>query len=212
MLPNLLQKQKIVTSDVWRERRDASASLAESFTRIVQRKNLPWEKDSIARAPYDPAHIPDCNVQATVGHHFIFSEPIPRTNSESGERTRVPPSNQEVIMVANCTVPHRLDIRGTHHVYGDRVSIYDQQDYVEPPQSHMASAAVRPAEASTPRNARSECTRSQWLMMILLLLFLQKQSLAFAVYLFGIGTLLTGLGSKKNTCDNVLTTTSKAPW
>ena len=35
------------------------------------------------------------------------------------------------------------------------------------------------------------------LMMILLLLFLQKQSLAFAVYLFGIGTLLTGLGSKK---------------
>ena len=33
--------------------------------------------------------------------------------------------------------------------------------------------------------------------MILLLLFLQKQSLAFAVYLFGIGTLLTGLGSKK---------------
>ena len=49
-------------------------------------------------------------------------------------------------------------------------------------------------------------------MMIVLLLFLQKQSLAFAVYLFGIGTLLTGLGSKKNTCDNVLTTTSKAPW
>ena len=34
-------------------------------------------------------------------------------------------------------------------------------------------------------------------MMILLLLFLQKQSLAFAVYLFGIGILLTGLGLKK---------------
>jgi hypothetical protein len=34
-------------------------------------------------------------------------------------------------------------------------------------------------------------------MMIILLLFLQKQSLAFAVYLFGIGTLLTGLGLKK---------------
>ena len=27
-----------------------------------------------------------------------------------------------------------------------------------------------------------------------------------------IGTLLTGLGSKKNTCDNVLTMTSKVPW
>jgi hypothetical protein len=33
-------------------------------------------------------------------------------------------------------------------------------------------------------------------MMILLLLFLQKQSLAFAVYLFGIGTLHTGPGLK----------------
>jgi hypothetical protein len=32
------------------------------------------------------------------------------------------------------------------------------------------------------------------LMMIVLLLFLQKQSLAFAVYLFGIGTLHTGPG------------------
>ena len=30
-----------------------------------------------------------------------------------------------------------------------------------------------------------------WEMMILLLLFFQKQSLAFDVYLFGIGTLLT---------------------
>jgi hypothetical protein len=27
-----------------------------------------------------------------------------------------------------------------------------------------------------------------------------------------IGTLLTGLGSKKNTCDNVLTMPSKVPW
>ena len=27
-----------------------------------------------------------------------------------------------------------------------------------------------------------------------------------------IGTLLTGLGSKKKTCDNVLTMTSKVPW
>jgi hypothetical protein len=34
-------------------------------------------------------------------------------------------------------------------------------------------------------------------VMIVLLLFLQKQSLAFAVYLFGIGTLHTGLGLKK---------------
>ena len=37
------------------------------------------------------------------------------------------------------------------------------------------------------------------LVMIVLLLFLQKQSLAFAVYLFGIGTLHTGPGLKKKT-------------
>jgi len=50
-------------------------------------------------------------------------------------------------------------------------------------------------------------------MMILLLLFLQKQSLAFAVYLFGIGTLLTGPGlKKKSTCDNALTMTSLVHW
>ena len=49
-------------------------------------------------------------------------------------------------------------------------------------------------------------------MMIVLLLFLQKQSLAFAVYLFGIGTLLTGPGLKKSTCDNALTMTSPVHW
>jgi len=38
--------------------------------------------------------------------------------------------------------------------------------------------------------------KSDVIMMIILLLFLQKQSLAFAVYLFGIGTLLAGLGLK----------------
>jgi hypothetical protein len=34
------------------------------------------------------------------------------------------------------------------------------------------------------------------LMMIVLLLFLQKQNLANAIYLFGLGTLLSGLGLK----------------
>jgi hypothetical protein len=62
--------------------RDANAS--RLFTRIVQSKNLPWEKDSIARAAYDPAHIPDCNVQATVRQHFIFSEPIPKAGNGRG--------------------------------------------------------------------------------------------------------------------------------
>ena len=42
---------------------------------------------------------------------------------------------------------------------------------------------------SAPNQAR--CNRS-----IVLLLFLQKQNLATAIYLFGLGTLLTGLGLK----------------
>jgi hypothetical protein len=43
--------------------------------------------------------------------------------------------------------------------------------------------------------------------MIILLLFLQKQSLASAVYLFGFGTLLSGTRVEKNICDNALTMT-----
>ena len=40
------------------------AKVTNRFIRIIQRKDLPWEKDSIARAANDPEHIPDCNVQA----------------------------------------------------------------------------------------------------------------------------------------------------
>ena len=50
-------------------------------------------------------------------------------------------------------------------------------------------------------------------MMIIFLLFLQKQSLASAVNLFWIGTLLTRTRvEKKNTCDNALTMTSPVNW
>ena len=60
------------------------AKVSSRFTRIIQRKDLPWEKDSIARVANDPEHIPDCNVQATVGQHFIFSEPIPKAGNGRG--------------------------------------------------------------------------------------------------------------------------------
>ena len=49
-------------------------------------------------------------------------------------------------------------------------------------------------------------------MMINLLLFLQKQTLAFAVYLLGSVLSLPDSGLKKNTCDDVLTMTSTVPW
>ena len=57
---------------------------SNKFIRIVQRRDLPWEKDSIARAAYDPEHIPDCNVQATVGKHFLFHEEIPKAANGLG--------------------------------------------------------------------------------------------------------------------------------
>jgi hypothetical protein len=60
------------------------AEKSNKFIRIVQRRDLPWEKDSIARAAYDPEHIPDCNVQATVGKHFLFHEEIPKAANGLG--------------------------------------------------------------------------------------------------------------------------------
>ena len=60
------------------------AKASNRFTRIVQRKDLPWEKDSIARVAHDPEHIPDCNFQATVGRHFLFHEQIPKAANGSG--------------------------------------------------------------------------------------------------------------------------------
>ena len=69
---------KITEGDNIREQACNDANASGQFTRIVQRKNLPWEKDSIAKMAYDPAHIQDCNVQASVGKHFLFNEPIPK--------------------------------------------------------------------------------------------------------------------------------------
>ena len=62
------------------ERAGSSASCSQQ----VFRKNLTWERDSIARVAYDPAHIPDCNVHATVGKHFLFHEPIPYAKNGQG--------------------------------------------------------------------------------------------------------------------------------
>ena len=60
------------------------AEKSNRFTRIVQHRDLPWEKDSIARPAYDPEHIPDCNVQATIGKHFLFHKVIPKAANGLG--------------------------------------------------------------------------------------------------------------------------------
>jgi hypothetical protein len=87
-LVNLHQRwgkvSKITEGDNIRAKACNDANASGLFTRIVQHKNLPWEKDSIARVTYDPAHIPDCNVQAKVGQHFLFHEPIPKAVNGRG--------------------------------------------------------------------------------------------------------------------------------
>ena len=51
---------KVTEGDNIRVRACIDANASGQFTRIVQRKNLPWENDSIAKVAYDPTHIPDC--------------------------------------------------------------------------------------------------------------------------------------------------------
>jgi hypothetical protein len=86
-----------------KEQAGNEAKVTNRFIRIIQRKDLPWEKDSIARAANDPDHIPDYNVQASVGQHFLFHD------SQNGKWTRVPSSNHEVDVVAAQTVSKSMD-------------------------------------------------------------------------------------------------------
>ena len=86
--------------DSIRELAGNDANASGQFTRIVQRKNLPWKRDSIARVAYDPMHIPDCRKA------FSF----PRTDPKRGKWTRVPPSYQEVVMVAAQKISQRMDV------------------------------------------------------------------------------------------------------
>ena len=72
------------TNDETRDRVRMTSVETQGFTRMVHRKNLIWERDSLARTTYDPEHIPYCNVDDTVGKHFLFNEPIPRSENGQG--------------------------------------------------------------------------------------------------------------------------------
>jgi hypothetical protein len=72
------KSSKTTEGDIIREQDYNDSNASGQFTRIVQRNNLPWERDSIAKVAYDQAYIPDCNVQVSVGKHFLFNEPIPK--------------------------------------------------------------------------------------------------------------------------------------
>ena len=74
----------ISNSENFKAQADNEAKVTKKFIRIIQRKDLQWEKDSIARAANDPEHVPDCNVKATVGQHFLFHEPIPKAINGQG--------------------------------------------------------------------------------------------------------------------------------
>ena len=72
------------TNDETRKRVRMSVVETQGFTRMVLRKNLMWERDSHARTTYNPENILDCNVDATVGKHFLVHEPIPRSENGQG--------------------------------------------------------------------------------------------------------------------------------
>ena len=63
-LENLHQRWSKITktpgSENVRMKACEEAEKSSKFIRLVQHRDLPWEKDSTARAAYDPEHIPDC--------------------------------------------------------------------------------------------------------------------------------------------------------
>jgi hypothetical protein len=63
-----------------------------------------------------------------------------------------------------------------------------------------------------PRAPRSQATELHWPLMILLLLFLQKQSLAFAVYLFGKENVPNDHLEKKTTMPLKKFKFNATPW
>jgi hypothetical protein len=87
-----------------RERARGSATETQGFTRIVRRKNLTWESDSIARVAYDPAHS---GLQRTRHGRKAFF--VSRANSIHKEWTRVSPSNQILVVVATTRVSRRVE-------------------------------------------------------------------------------------------------------
>jgi hypothetical protein len=128
-----------------RERARMSAVDTRGLTRMVLRKNQTWERYSIARAAYDPEHIHDCNFKATVGKHFQFHEPIPR--SENGQVYLDDDvfylflqklSNQIFAVVASERVFQCMDVRGTLDVRGKRIQMVCKQHYIESPPVDVA--------------------------------------------------------------------------
>ncbi len=61
---------KITEGDNIRVQACNDPNVSSQFTRIIQHKNLPWEKDSIAKVAYDPAHIPDRECVLFIGTQF----------------------------------------------------------------------------------------------------------------------------------------------
>jgi hypothetical protein len=105
-----------------REKARGSATETQGFTRIVGRKNLTWERDFIAIVAYDPEHIPDCHVHATIRKALFVS----RANAIRKEWTRVSPRNQILAVVAITRISRRMDVRGTHDMRGERKQVVHQ--------------------------------------------------------------------------------------
>jgi hypothetical protein len=157
-LVNLYQRwgkvHKIPDNEDIRAQACNEAKASSRFTRIVQRKDLPWEKDSIARVAHDPEHIPDCNVQALVGRHFLFHEPIPKAANGRGY-LRVATKS---LWWQHEHFPKVWTSEGltTCMENGYQWTINSTTTDVEPSPNDVASTASRSIEANTCGNASPE--------------------------------------------------------
>ena len=92
---------------------------------------------------YDPEHIPDCNVQAKVGHQFLFNETIPKAVNGRGY-LRVTKKSlwwQHEQFPSVWTSEEQ-----THNVQGKQLPMDSKQHYVEPPpdsKQHYVEPPVR---------------------------------------------------------------------
>jgi hypothetical protein len=117
------------------------------------RKKQTWERDSIARATYNQENIPDCNVKATVGKHFLCHEPIPRSENGQGYLRVTRSSLWWQQRVSQC-----MDGRGTLDMRGKRIQMVCKQHYLQSPQGDVARILSGPAASECMKRLNTRTT------------------------------------------------------
>ena len=78
--------------------------------------------------------------QIVMCKHCWEALPLPRRDSKSGKWAGIPSSDQKVPVVEARTLPNRMDVRRTHDMHGERISVDHQQHDVEPPPNDVVNS------------------------------------------------------------------------